>query len=119
MNRPDDYELFVLNEGQKKVSVQNDTKVKNCSLFTMQKEDHTLGNIIRMQLHRDKDVVFAGYRMPHPLEHAIAIRVQTNGNETPERALATSLTDLISEFSLLEERCRQALEQKKKPEGYM
>ena len=37
-------------------------------------EDHTLGNIVRMQLLRDKTVKFAGYRKPHPLENKIEIK---------------------------------------------
>ena len=37
-------------------------------------ENHTLGNIVRYQLLKDKAVKFAGYRVPHPLESKIEIK---------------------------------------------
>jgi hypothetical protein len=43
-------------------------------------EDHTMGNLIRMQLHSDRFVVFAGYRIPHPLENKMVVKVRTPFN---------------------------------------
>ncbi|XP_021728512.1 DNA-directed RNA polymerases II, IV and V subunit 11-like isoform X2 [Chenopodium quinoa] len=65
MNAPDRYERFVVPEGVK--------KVLNAS-FTIEREDHTIGNILRMQLHRDPNVLFAGYKLPHPLQYKILVR---------------------------------------------
>jgi DNA-directed RNA polymerase subunit L len=31
----------------------------------------------------DPDVVFAGYKVPHPLKHTTVIKVQTNHNSSP------------------------------------
>lgn len=45
-----------------------------------------MGNLIRMQLLRDKQVKFAGYIHPHPLIHKIELRVQTL-----DRALSTPM----------------------------
>jgi len=104
MNAPDRFELFDLPEGVKKVSYQKDTKVQNAASFAIQKEDHTLGNIIRMQLLRDPDVTFAGYRMPHPLDHYISVKIQTNQNSTPHQALNGALNDLMYEITILEEK---------------
>lgn len=50
------------------------------------------------QLHRDKEVMFAGYKFPHPLEYHIFIKVQTMGNKTPREAFDDSLTALIEEL---------------------
>lgn len=47
MNAPPAFESFLLFEGEKKISINKDTKVPNACLFTLNKEDHTLGNIIR------------------------------------------------------------------------
>ena len=58
------------------------------------------------QLLKDPHVLFAGYRNPHPLEHRILLRVQTDSNTTPAEALDSAITDLIAELSLLEERFR-------------
>ena len=50
------------------------------------------------QLHRDKEVMFAGYKFPHPLEYHIFIKVQTMGNKPPREAFDDSLTSLINEL---------------------
>ncbi|KAD5802831.1 hypothetical protein E3N88_14191 [Mikania micrantha] len=75
MNAPDRYERFVVPEGTKKVSYERDTKIINAASFTIEREDHTIGNIVRMQLHRDGNVLFAGYKLPHPLQYKIIVRV--------------------------------------------
>ncbi|RXM95048.1 Alpha-ketoglutarate-dependent dioxygenase alkB-like 4 [Acipenser ruthenus] len=106
MNAPPAFESFLLFEGEKKITITKDTKVPNACLFTLNKEDHTLGNIIRSQLLKDPQVLFAGYKVPHPLEHKIVIRVQTTPDYSPQEAFTNAITDLISELSLLEERFR-------------
>ena len=58
------------------------------------------------QLLKDPQVLFAGYKVPHPLEHKIIIRVQTTPDSSPQEAFTNAITDLISELSLLEERFR-------------
>ncbi|RVE72954.1 DNA-directed RNA polymerase II subunit RPB11-a [Trachinotus anak] len=112
MNAPPAFESFLLFEGEKKISISKDTKVPNACLFTLNKEDHTLGNIIRAQLLKDPQVLFAGYKVPHPLEHKIVIRVQTTADYSPQEAFTNAITDLISELSLLEERFRVAIKDK-------
>jgi DNA-directed RNA polymerase II subunit RPB11 len=75
-NAPDRYERFVVPEGQHKydvcafklhcnhtstvsletsvlcvvrrISLEKDTKVTNAATFTLQREDHTVGNLVRM-----------------------------------------------------------------------
>ena len=56
-------------------------------------------------------MLFAGYKVPHPLEHKIVIRVQTTPDYSPLEAFTNAITDLISELSLLEERFRVSAEQ--------
>jgi len=112
MNAPPTFESFLLFDGEKKISKEQDTKVPNASIFTINKEDHTLGNLIRHQLLKDPNVLFAGYKNPHPLEHKIIIRVQTTSDYTPTDALRNAITDLISELSLFEERFKDAIREK-------
>ncbi|XP_066444202.1 DNA-directed RNA polymerase II subunit RPB11-a-like [Eleutherodactylus coqui] len=64
------------------------------------------------QLLKDPQVLFAGYKVPHPLEHKIIIRVQTTPEYSPQEAFTNAITDLISELSLLEERFRVAIKDK-------
>jgi len=113
MNAPPTFESFLLYEGEKKVQKEEDTKVTNAAVFTVNKEDHTLGNMIRNQLLKDPKVLFAGYKLPHPLEHKFVIRIQTTSDYTPQDALTNAITDLISELSLFEERFKEAIKEKK------
>ncbi|KAI1718839.1 RNA polymerase rpb3/Rpb11 dimerization domain-containing protein [Ditylenchus destructor] len=112
MNRPDTFEAFLLNDGEKKVVIDKDTKVPNAAVFTFNKEDHTLGNLLKHQLLKDPQVLFAGYRNPHPLEHKILLRIQTTPETTPADALNSAITDLTAELSLFEERFREAIREK-------
>lgn len=56
------------------------------------------------QLLKDPQVLFAGYRNPHPLEHKFVLRIQTTSDTSPQDALNSALIDLMAELSLLEER---------------
>ncbi|CAI5440963.1 unnamed protein product [Caenorhabditis angaria] len=109
MNAPAAFESFLLFEGDKKIEIEKDTKVPNAAVFTINKEDHTLGNMLKCQLLRDPQVLFAGYKNPHPLEHKILLRVQTTAESTPADALNSAITDLIGELSILEHRLDGAL----------
>ncbi|GAM25465.1 hypothetical protein SAMD00019534_086400 [Acytostelium subglobosum LB1] len=113
MNAPDRFELFVLPEGAKKISMTKDTRIPNACLFTILKEDHTVGNLIRMQLVGDPDVKFAGYKMPHPLEHNIHIKIQTYPHSTPIQALEGSIHCLIDEYQNIEKQFMNQLSKKK------
>lgn len=106
-NAPDRYERFVVPEGVDKITVEKDTKVANAAKFTLQREDHTIGNILRMQLHRDEHVLFAGYQIPHPLEHRLIVKVQTNGRKTPVAAVEDALTALTDEYADIQEQFRE------------
>lgn len=62
-----------------------------------------------MQLIRDRNVVFVGYRHPHPIQHHILLRVQTATNTSsgasysPQQALVTALSDLNTELTDLQQ----------------
>ena len=47
MNAPSAFEAFLAFEDEKKVFVEKDTKVPNAVIFTFNKEDHTLGNLLK------------------------------------------------------------------------
>eukprot|EP00929_Paragymnodinium_shiwhaense_P122919 TRINITY_DN96210_c0_g1_i1.p1 TRINITY_DN96210_c0_g1~~TRINITY_DN96210_c0_g1_i1.p1 ORF type:complete len:209 (-),score=30.61 TRINITY_DN96210_c0_g1_i1:103-729(-) len=83
----------------KRIHVQPDEKVPDACLFTIWLEDHTLGNMLRMELLRNDMVIFAGYKVPHPLNHMIELRVQTLPKSSPEIALRRAVANLRSEFS--------------------
>lgn len=78
--------------------------MEHSGTFLIEREDHTLGNILRMQLLEDDDIHFAGYRMPHPLEHKICVQVQTNGECNPSEALMRACHRLTDKISRIEEK---------------
>ncbi|KAK3244227.1 hypothetical protein CYMTET_46153 [Cymbomonas tetramitiformis] len=103
MNAPNRHERFVVPEGEKKVEYVKDTKVQNAARFICNREDHTLGNIVRMQLHRDPNVTFSGYQIPHPLTPKVNVQVQTTKDSTPIRAFDESLTELVEEITTIKD----------------
>jgi DNA-directed RNA polymerase II subunit RPB11 len=113
MNAPPTFESFLLFEGENMIIKEQDTKVPNAAIFTINKEDHTLGNMIRNQLLKDPNVLFAGYKLPHPREHKFILRIQTTSDYTPQDALMHAITGLFAELSLFEERFREAKRRKK------
>ncbi|GAA0156769.1 DNA-directed RNA polymerase [Lithospermum erythrorhizon] len=101
MNAPDRYERFVVPEGVKKVSYERDTKIINAASFTVEREDHTVANILRMQLHSDPNVLFAGYKLPHPLQYKIIVRIHTTSQSSPMQAYNQAINDLDKELDHL------------------
>ena len=67
-----------------KLKYNVDSKKPNAGTFILAKEDHTMGNLLRIQLLRDPNVRFAAYRMPHPLVFDSHVRVETmDSRSTP------------------------------------
>jgi DNA-directed RNA polymerase II subunit RPB11 len=62
---------------EKRLVYAPDSKKPNAGNFVLAKEDHTIGNLLRLQLLRDPTVRFAGYRIPHPLIFECHVRVET------------------------------------------
>merc|ERR1719198_2604299 len=64
-----------------------------------------------MQLLDDEQVLFSGYRVPHPLEPAIQLKVQTRSNQPgPVSAVRKSLHCLEQELDTLQGRFTVALD---------
>lgn len=69
--------------------------------FTIQGENHTLGNIIRMKLVQRDDVTFAGYKMPHPLKEEVVVSLQTTASLEPVLVLSDAVDDLMRDVDQL------------------
>ncbi len=61
------------------------------------------------QLLKNPRVIFAGYKMPHPLEHEILIKVQTTPDTTPLEVLEQAMKQLLQETDLLKTRFENEL----------
>ncbi|KRX11123.1 DNA-directed RNA polymerase, RBP11-like dimerization domain [Pseudocohnilembus persalinus] len=84
-------------------------KISNALTFILYLEDHTIGNVLRMELMNNKQVKFAGYKVPHPLEDKVEIRVQTTNEQKPKEAVDKAITDLKDKLSYLENQFEQEL----------
>lgn len=99
--------------GDRKIIEQISNTMANSSLFKMEKEDHTLANLLRMKLHESPFVQIAGYRVPHPTKHNVELRVQTSsdGSETPiptpKRALQDAIDGCLKDLEDFEEQMRR------------
>jgi DNA-directed RNA polymerase II subunit RPB11 len=117
MNAPERSACFLLDEesGEQKITYTSDTKVTNAGTFRFNKEDHTVGNLLRMQLHRDPNVRFVGYIHPHPLVHYVDMKIQTNTSTTdPKAVLSNAIEDLSGETDHLANQMQEAIEKWRK-----
>lgn len=117
MNAPERAAAFILDEdaGERKIEYTTDTKTTNAGKFRFNKEDHTVGNTLRMQLLRDPNVKFAGYIHPHPLVNFIELKVQTtSSNVAPTEVLSNAIEDLGSETDHLMDAFQEALDKWRK-----
>ena len=82
-------------------------------MMTLEREDHTLGNMIRMQLLDDPNVLFCGYRQKPPLEPAIQLKVQTRSpNPGPVQVVDSALIALNAELKTFKDRFETELRRK-------
>ncbi|KAF1953912.1 RBP11-like subunits of RNA polymerase [Byssothecium circinans] len=101
MNAPDRFELFVLDDNQKKIETKEETQVPNTTVFTFNKEDHTLGNMLSQRLLTYPNVIFSAYKVPHPLFATFELRVSTDGTITPKEAVTKCCADIIKDLEVL------------------
>lgn len=67
-------------------------------IFTFNKEDHTLGNLLSSRLRNEPHITFAGYKAPHPLEPKFELRVGTDGSIDPKEAVLRICMELVREL---------------------
>jgi DNA-directed RNA polymerase II subunit RPB11 len=117
MNAPERALSFLLDEdnAEEKITYAADTKVSNAGTFTINKEDHTVANLVRMQLLRDPSVRFVGYIHPHPLIHRIDMKIQTTSSTVaPVEVLSSAIEDLAGETDHLITQTTDAINKWKK-----
>lgn len=69
------------------------------------------------QLLATPQVLFAGYKVPHPLHPYFLIKVQTDGTITPQAVLEQACTKLIGTMSTLEAKFKREFSFKDVVEG--
>lgn len=112
MNAPDRFELFILPDGVPKLQITSDSRVPNCILIKFEREDHTLGNLLREELISDPKVLFAAYKIEHPLFANFMMRLQTEEGYNPKQALKNACNRLIHKINVLNEKFKREWEMK-------
>jgi len=96
----------------RRVQFKADSKIPNAGTFKITHEDHTLGNLVYMQLLKDPRVLYAGYRAPHPLENFIEVKVQTAEGATPQQALMSAMDVILKDLVAIESSFNTAVRHK-------
>eukprot|EP00818_Percolomonas_sp_WS_P001885 CAMPEP_0117437826 /NCGR_PEP_ID=MMETSP0759-20121206/1731_1 /TAXON_ID=63605 /ORGANISM="Percolomonas cosmopolitus, Strain WS" /LENGTH=109 /DNA_ID=CAMNT_0005229485 /DNA_START=35 /DNA_END=364 /DNA_ORIENTATION=- len=78
-------------------------------VFKIQKETHTLGNVLKGILLQHENVNFAAYSVPHPLTEEIEMRVQVNEGEAND-AMKDALKQLMNEIEDIDTLFDEAVE---------
>ena len=62
------------------IRIKSVPNVKNMYNIIINKENHTLGNILVELLYKDENVEFCSYKQPHPLEDIIVLQIKSSNN---------------------------------------
>ncbi|EIJ88624.1 DNA-directed RNA polymerase II subunit RPB11 [Nematocida parisii] len=80
-----------------KVVITED-KLSNSIEISIRDEDHTIGNALASELQKEKDVSFSAYKIPHPLQNILKVKVVVEKSEDrPIEFVKASLDHLISD----------------------
>lgn len=96
----------------RRIQITPDSRVPNCLLIKFEREDHTLGNLLRDELINDPKVLFAAYKIEHPLFANFMMRLQTEEGYNPRTALKNACNRLIQRLGLLNEKFKREWELK-------
>ena len=66
----------------RRVEIQKGQKMVNSVTYRIPLEDHTVGDLLRIYLLKNTEEKFAGYRVPHPLDDVLEVKVQTASDDT-------------------------------------
>ena len=83
---------------------------KASATFFWSEEDDTLGNLIRSKLLEDSEVIFAGYKVPHPLTRSVQVRVQTMGTPAQD-SLAIAVDSIVEDLDTFNNAFNEAIAQ--------
>lgn len=70
------------NNNEESLMLIEDEKHYSTAVFVLKSHDHTVGNLVVSMLQINPHIIFAGYRVRHPMKNDILLRIQTDGGET-------------------------------------
>lgn len=81
---------------------ESKTKIK----IELEGETPTLCNILRSELWNDSHVKIAGYKIDHPLTSHPVLVIETDGKESPKKALKEAIKRLTKTNQLLQNKIK-------------
>ena len=92
-----------MDRGQRKVTYEADTRIDNAGNFVINKEDHTIGNLLVSDLVKNERVKFAAYQKPHALKTHINLKLATDGSKPPLKVMIESVKNLSELLDMVDE----------------
>ena len=92
---------YELKKARKHIEVNKGGKMVNSVTYRIPLEDHTVGDLLRIYLLKNKEVKFAGYKVPHPLDDVVEVKVQTSHEHT-DKVVKDTLKTLQKDLFELE-----------------
>ncbi|RPA99312.1 RBP11-like subunits of RNA polymerase, partial [Choiromyces venosus 120613-1] len=74
------------------------------AIFTFNRDGQTLGGILVSALLALPCVLFAAYRVPHPLFFVFELRLTTDGAMSPKEALIEASKNMVEDLVMLSRR---------------
>jgi DNA-directed RNA polymerase I and III subunit RPAC2 len=82
--------------------------------FSLEGEDHTLGNSLRWVLNKNPHTALCGYSVPHPSEEVVNIRIQTTGELPAAQVFREGVADLMTICDHVQDTFTKSVEEFKK-----
>ena len=101
MDIPTSEELYNLPRGVIRQIEYTVDDNNHAGVFSIYLEDHTVGNLLKHVLLQNKDIRFAGYRKPHPLENKIEVKIHGGAKVDPKNSLYQTCQELKIGFDNL------------------
>lgn len=87
-----------------RLTITPDSRIPNAAIIKFEREDHTLGNLLRSQLLQDSRVIFAAYKVEHPLFANFLLRIQTEEGYSPKEALKNACSAILHQLTVLQQK---------------
>jgi|ETNmetMinimDraft_31_1059906.scaffolds.fasta_scaffold01634_6 DNA-directed RNA polymerase II subunit RPB11 len=110
MNDIDSHEIYKLGND---FEIEEKIKMNSYSQFKFMKEGHTIGNSIQTELLENENVIFSGYRIPHPLKKELYIKIKTKSSTEPKKELVRSIKSLQNKIKKIKESFKSSISKNK------
>lgn len=78
--------------------------------YLIKNQSHLLGNLLQTELLLDKNVLYAAYIVPHPLEDNVKLKITTNLETDPDEVLKNVRLKLIDKLKKIKDQCSDILD---------